>query len=61
MSDSNSIKRRALQTDIQMCKEGLISQTLKHRVQLNLAILVEVPVLLCLLSSCSRLTKSEGP
>ena len=61
LSDSDSIKRRYLQTGIEMCKAGLISQTLEHHAQVNLAILVEMPVILCLRSGCSRMFTSEGP
>jgi len=53
LSDSDSTKRSALQTDIQMYKEGFISQTLKHQVQVNLAILFEVPVLLYLVAAAA--------
>jgi len=38
-----------------MCKAGLISQTLLHQTQVNLASLVDVPVLFCLRRSCSRM------
>ena len=44
-----------------MCKERLIAQTHKHQAQMCLAILVVVPLLLGLLSSCSWKTSSEGP
>jgi hypothetical protein len=61
VGDVDSIKRSDLQTDIQIRKAVLISQTLLHQDQVNLASLVEVPELLCLRGSYSRMTTSKGP
>jgi len=58
-SDSDSIQRSDLQTCKQKFKAGLISQTLKHHAEVNLASLVAVPQFQCLRSRCRRMTTSE--
>ena len=59
MRNTDYIKRGYLQTCLQMCKEGLNSQILQHHAQVNLAILVDLPLFLCLRCNCNLMRTPE--